>query len=212
MNTAKDNNEIKNRHTDFPISDMISQRWSPYVFDNRAVDPDDFRSLFEAARWAASSFNDQPWYYIVATRDQNEEYEKLLSCLVEPNQAWAKDAPVLALGVIRTKFIHNDSIYYHALHDLGQASATLTFEATSRGISVHQMAGIIPDKAREIYGVPDGYEIVTGIAIGYHATKESNPDGYWERDESQSKRFRRKLNETIFGGTWDKAHTLFDGK
>src|SRR5580765_7855162 len=98
------NNSAKAAKTDYSINTLLSERWSPYVFDSRPVSKSDLESLFEAARWAASSYNEQPWTYIVTTREQSAEFERLLSCLVEANQAWARTAPVLALGVVRLRF------------------------------------------------------------------------------------------------------------
>ena len=138
---------VKLATTDHPVHQLIVNRWSPYAFADREVSKEDLRSIFEAARWAASSYNEQPWSYLVATKEDATEYERLLSCLVEPNQAWAKAAPVLALGVVRTRFTRNDKPNAAAVHDLGAASAQLTFEATARGLSVHQMIGIVPERA-----------------------------------------------------------------
>ncbi|HWX19589.1 MAG TPA: nitroreductase family protein, partial [Candidatus Binatia bacterium] len=137
-----------------PIHHLLAERWSPCSFDDRPVSPADLCSLFEAARWAASSYNEQPWSYIVATRDDRPEFERLLSCLVEGNQAWAKAAPVLALGVVTLKFMRNNKDNRAAVHDLGLASANLVLEATARGLNVHQMIGILPDKARVLYRIP----------------------------------------------------------
>lgn len=185
---------------DAPVHEFLAKRYSPYVYEDRPVSQEDLTSLFEAARWSASSYNEQPWRYIVATRDNTEEYERLLSCLVEGNQAWARQAPVLALGVVKTTFTHNDKPNRVALHDLGAASASLTFEATSRGLAVHQMGGILPDKAREVYGVPEGYEVVTALAIGYAGTPDDTDLG--RRDRKPRK--RRPLAEFVFAGRWDE--------
>lgn len=145
----------KHATPDHPIHELLASRWSPYAFAERPVSDDDLRSLFEAARWAASSYNEQPWSYIVATKSNPAEFERLLSCLVEGNQPWAKAAPVLALGCTNLHFARNNKPNAAAIHDLGLASATLTIEATARGLSVHQMIGILPDKARELYGIPE---------------------------------------------------------
>src|SRR5262245_21129204 len=110
-----------------PIHELIAKRWSPYVFSDRDVSVVDLRSLFEAARWAASSYNEQPWSYIVATKASPADFERVLSCLVEPNQAWAKAAPVLALGCTSLNFKLNNKPNAAAVHDLGLASASLTF-------------------------------------------------------------------------------------
>jgi nitroreductase len=205
MNAAAN---IKKAQVENQVHELIKKRWSPYAYSDRPVSNEDLRSLFEAARWSASCYNDQPWYYIVATRDQKEEYDKLLSCLVEANQEWAQRAPVLALGVARSNFTHNGRKNRHALHDLGQASANLTVEATSRGLHVHQMAGIEPDKARKAYGIPDGFEVFTALAIGYAALPEEAPEELRKKDETP--RSRRPLSETVFGGSWGQTHAAID--
>jgi nitroreductase len=185
--------------SDHPVHELIGNRYSPYVYDDRPVSEDDLKSLFEAARWTASSYNEQPWRYIVATRANAKEYERLLSCLVEGNQEWARQAPVLALGVVKTTLTRNDKPNRVALHDLGAASASLTLEATSRGLAVHQMGGILPEKAREVYGVPDGYEVVTGMAIGYAGAADDSALG--QRDRRPRK--RRPVTESVFTGRWE---------
>src|SRR5689334_19809323 len=118
--------------TDHPVHELIAARWSPYAFADRAVASDDLLALFEAARWAPSSYNEQPWSYLVATRDEPEEFARLLSCLVEGNQAWARAAPVLALGCTSLQFTRNGQPNAAAVHDLGLASAMLVLEATAR--------------------------------------------------------------------------------
>ena len=141
----------------------------------------DLRSLFEAARWAASSYNEQPWNYLVATRENPLEFGRLLSCLVEANQAWAKAAPVLVLGVVNLRFAKNNQDNRAAVHDLGLAAGNLLVEATTRGLSVHQMIGILPDKAREIYQIPEHFEAWTAMAIGYRADPAKLPEALKER-------------------------------
>jgi nitroreductase len=200
--------KIKRAQTDYPIHEFIKSRWSPYVFSDKKVTAEDLRSLFEAARWAPSCYNEQPWYYIMAFREDTEEFEKMLSCLSESNQKWARQVPVLGLGIARTTFDHNGKTNRHAFHDLGQASAVLTVEATSRGIHVHQMAGIIPDRARELYGLPENAEAVTGIAIGYVADLDDAPEKFRKNDHTP--RRRRPARETVFGGRWGKTNRVFE--
>jgi nitroreductase len=189
-----------NASTDHPVHDLIAARWSPYAFEDRPVPADDLRSLFEAARWAASGFNEQPWSYIVATKDNPEEFQRLLSCLVEGNRAWAKEVPVLVLCVVKLHFSRNDKPNRTAYHDLGLASANLCLEATSRGLAVHQMSGILPDKAREIYGISEGHEALTGMAIGYPARPEDVPESLRSRD--LKRRPRKLIGEFVFSGKW----------
>src|SRR4030088_1238912 len=116
---------IKHAETDHPIHELMAQRWSPYCFSKKLISKEDLRSLFEAARWAASSYNEQPWSYIVARQEQKEEFERLLPCLVEANQRWACNVPVLALGIASLNFSRNNKPNRAAIHDLGAASAFL---------------------------------------------------------------------------------------
>jgi hypothetical protein len=136
----------------------------------------------------------------VATKANMAEFERLLSCLVEGNQPWAKAAPVLALGCTSLHFARNNKPNAAAVHDLGLASATLTLEATARGLFVHQMIGILPERARELYGIPEGVQPLTGLAIGYAADPNILPDVYRQRDLAP--RQRRPLTEFVFGGQW----------
>ncbi|MBI2478817.1 MAG: nitroreductase family protein [Planctomycetia bacterium] len=194
--------------TDHSVNELIAKRWSPYGFANRAVSRRDLCSLFEAARWAASSYNEQPWSYIVATQDDAEEFESLLSCLVEPNQEWAKAAPVLVLCCTRLNFTRNGKPNAAAFHDLGLAAGNLCLEATARGLSVHQMIGILPDRAREIFEIPDGVQAVTAMAIGYAADANSLPDQLKQRDLSP--RQRKRLTEFVFAGSWGATSSLVE--
>ena len=150
-----------------PIHDLIRRRWSPRAFDpDRLVEPAKLRSIFEAARWAPSSNNEQPWRFIVATKDEPEEFGKVLACLVEKNQSWARHAPVLMIGATSLAFERNRQRNRHAFYDLGAAVAFLTMEATAQGLSLHQMAGFSPDKARETFSIPESAEAVVALALG----------------------------------------------
>jgi len=197
---------IKKAVTDFPIQHALADRWSPYGFEERLVAEVDLCSLFEAARWAASSYNEQPWNYFVATKENPQEFEQLLSCLVEANQAWAKAAPVLVLGVVSLRFAKNAKDNRAAVHDLGLASGNLVMEATTRGLSVHQMIGILPDKAREVYQIPEHFEAWTAMAIGYNADPATMPAALKERD--MAPRQRRPLRDFVFAGHWKVAASL----
>jgi nitroreductase len=192
--------------TNYPIHELLARRWSPYAFDSRPVARGDLCSLFEAARWAPSSYNEQPWRYILATKDDPEQFQRLLSCLVDGNQVWAKSVPALALGVVSLKFARNAQENRAAVHDLGLASGSLVLEATARGLFVHQMIGILPDKARETYGIPEGYEAWTAIAIGYRGDPASLPDPLRERELAT--RQRKALSEFVFSGKWESPSPL----
>jgi nitroreductase len=193
--------------TDYPVNELIASRWSPYSFANRAVSDEDLRSLFEAARWAPSSNNEQPWSYIIAKREDADEFGRLLSCLVVFNQVWAKAASVLALSFSRLNFASNNEPNSAAIHDLGLAAGNLVLEATTRGLSVHQMAGILPDRARELYSVPEGYEPKTAIAIGYAGESIELPEKLRARDSAR--RPRKPLKEFMFSGKWGVPSDLF---
>ena len=188
---------------DHPVHDFILERWSPRSFSEKAVSPDVLRSLFEAARWAASSYNDQPWSYLVATKDDEKNYSKMLSVLMDMNAAWAKQAPVLAISVARQKFKHNGTPNPVALHDVGAANAQLTMGATSRGLVVHQMAGFDHDKAREVFGIPEDWEPVSAMAIGYPGDPETLPEPL--RKPEKAARTRKPLSEFVMTGQW--GHT-----
>jgi nitroreductase len=186
--------------TDHPIHELLARRWSPHAFHDRPVPEADLVSLFEAARWAPSSYNEQPWSYIVATKANPEEYNRLLSCLVEGNQGWARTAPVLALGVVSLRFKRNGKDNRAAVHDLGLAAGNLLAEATSRGLLVHQMIGILPDKARELYHIPEHSEAWTGLAIGYEGNTSALPKDLQDRELAS--RQRKPLSQFVFTGKW----------
>jgi len=192
----------------FPIHDLLARRWSPRAFSDRPVAPDVLRSLWEAARWAPSSANVQPWSFIVATRDDRQEFGRMLGCLVEGNQVWAKEAPVLMISVA-AKLDRDKDPNPHAWHDVGQAVADLSVQATALGLFVHQMAGILPDKIRELYQIPDSHEPVTGIALGYPGTPEQLPDKLRQRETAP--RTRKSIGEFVFSGRWGQTSQISKG-
>ncbi len=193
--------DVKKARADVPIHELIAARWSPYVYDDRSVPAEDLRAVFEAARWAPSAFNEQPWRYIVATKDNPEAYEQVLYCLVEANQAWAKRAPVLGLTVVSLNYGRNGQPNGTAVHDLGLATGNLLIEAAARGLMVHQMGGILPDRARELYKVPKGFQVMTGFALGYPGTSEGE---LAKRD--QAPRARHSVQEFVFGEEFGQVY------
>jgi nitroreductase len=192
--------------TDTPIHDILTHRWSPRAFDAKPVEPEKLRALFEAARWASSSYNAQPWYFIVATKEDPANFKKVLECFVEFNQGWAKNAPVVAISVAGMNFQHNGQPNRHSFHDVGQAAATMALQATALGLQIHQMAGIMPEKAREVFHIPEGYEAVAGIALGYPGDPASLPDQLRERELSP--RQRKLASSFVFTGEWGKPSPL----
>ena len=192
--------------TDYPVHELIAQRWSPRAFSDRPVETRTILAILEAARWAPSSYNEQPWRFIIATREDKEGYERMLNCLVEFNQSWARTAPVLLVSVASLRFERNGKENRCAIHDVGLATANLMLEATARGLFVHAMAGVNLDLVRDSYSIPDGYEPVAAIAVGYAGDSSVLPEEL--REGETSPRIRKSLKEFVFGGTWDQMAAL----
>jgi nitroreductase len=182
---------------DHSVHPLLEARWSPYSFDtSKSVSSDDLYSLFEAARWAMSAYNDQPWRYIVANRATDPAlWQKILDSLVEGNRPWAQHVPVLALGLVRPTFEKTGKPNGTALHDLGAASALLTVEATHRGLAVHQMSGILPDEVLSRFPEVQTLQPVTALAIGYAGSNAELDDNYAGRDTRA--RERKPLTELL---------------
>jgi len=159
-------NQVKHAPEVDGVLSLFHTRWSPRSFTDRDVSAADLEKVFEAARWAASSYNEQPWRFLVGTLN-SETHKKILDSLMPFNQLWAASAPVLILGVAKTKFSHNDAPNRVALYDLGAAASYLTLEAAALGLAAHQMAGFDPDAASKAFGIGDGYILGAVIALGY---------------------------------------------
>ncbi len=186
----------------FPVHNLIRDRWSPRAFAGKPVEPAILSSLFEAARWAPSSNNEQPWAYLVATKDDTENFAKTLRVLVEFNAAWAKEAAVLMIAVSRLNF-QNGTPNRNAFYDTGAATALLSVEATARGLAVHQMAGFDHAKAKKVFEIPEDCEPIAAIAIGYPGDPNSLPEKL--RDREVAPRTRKPLSEFVMSGRW--GHT-----
>lgn len=153
--------------TDAPILDVIAERWSPRAFDpERSLTEADLVPLFEAARWAPSSSNSQPWRFVYGFRGE-PEFEALLGAAVPGNQAWVQRASVLAYSVARLKSDSGRALW-HNRHDTGMALGYLLLEATARGLAVHPFGGFDSDKVIAAAGIDAAaYEPVAGLAIGH---------------------------------------------
>lgn len=195
--------------TQYPIHELLQRRWSPRAFSDRPVEPDRLRSLLEAARWAPSSNNEQPWSFIVETRDNGAEHGRLLGCLMEGNVPWAQRAPVLIVSVARMSFEDEGTPNRHAFHDVGQAIANLSVQATALGLFVHQMAGFYPDKVRDLYNIPKEFEPVAAMALGYPGDPDALPERYKQRESAP--RERKPLTEFVFAGRWGKTSPIVAG-
>lgn len=192
----------KTSATEHPIAEVLQRRWSPLAFADRPVEPEKLLSVLEAARWAASSYNEQPWSYIVATKDNPAEFDRLLTCLAAGNQEWAQNAPVLMLSVAKLSFGRDNSDNRHAFHDVGAASANLANQAAAEGLEVHQMAGFDVAKAKETYSIPAGYAPVAAIALGYLGDPQLLSEKLQQRESSP--RTRKPLAEFVFSGSWQQ--------
>ena len=189
--------------TSVPIHDLVAQRWSPVGFDRSTLGDEDLAALFEAARWAPSSYNEQPWRFLVARREDADAFTDMLGCLVDVNRAWARDASALILTAALTVFDRNGKPNGKALHDLGLAVGNMSAEATARGLALHQMGGIVPERARALYGIPDDVEVVTAVAVGRAADPANLSDDLRSRDRAA--RVRRPLAELVFAGAWGSS-------
>ena len=196
--------EEKHAPARLPIDDRIRRRWSPRSFADRMVTDKDLMTLFEAARWAPSSFNEQPWRFIVATRDDDQAFDDVLACLSPKNREWAMEAPVLMLTAARTVLAKNGGENRHAYHDVGLAMGNLILQAVTMGLYVHQMGGIDPERARQTFDVPAEFDVVTGVALGFLGDPE-NLDDPGRRASETSSRSRRPLDDLVFENTWGHA-------
>lgn len=187
---------------DHPIHDLLRHRWSPRAFSDQPVAPGILRSLFEAARWAPSSSNEQPWRFIIATKDDTEAHARLLSTLAETNQFWAKHAPVLGTAVSQLTFARTGVPNRNAFYDTGAAMANLTIEATAQGLFVHQMAGFDPQKTIKLFQVPSGFEPIAAFALGYPGDPQHLPENLRERELIA--RSRKPISELVMSGQWGK--------
>jgi nitroreductase len=183
---------------------MLS-RWSPRSFADRDVAPATLAKVFEAARWTASSFNEQPWRFLVGTRNSST-YKKIFGSLIGFNQSWAGAAPVLILGVTSTKFAHKGTPNYHALYDLGAAASYLTLQAAALGLSTHQMAGYDHEAARQALEIPEDYALGAVIALGYQGEPAALGNEQLISMEI-APRTRKLLKEFVFSA-WDTPVTL----
>ena len=179
----------KSTEFDAPVLEVIKNRRSRRAYAEKSVEPEKIRSLFEAARWAPSSLNEQPWLYIYATRDQEALYSKIFEAVKEGNKVWARHAPLLIVSLIRKNFIRFDSPNPSAKYDLGAANAFLSLQAAHLGLNVHQMAGFETQAMISNLRIPERYEPVIVMAIGYPGDIESLPENLKARELSPRERY-----------------------
>lgn len=193
----------KPAETDHPVDDLIARRWSPRAFEEgRAVEREKVLALLEAARWAPSCFNEQPWRYLVFDESNEDALARARACLA-PGNEWAFAAPVLMVSVARDNFTRNEKPNRTAQHDVGLASENLVLEAVEQGLAAHQMAGFDLERARKEFNVPDGFTLIAMIAIGYpyRGDLDRLPENL--RAKELAARSRKPLSEIAFSGGWD---------
>jgi len=194
--------------TSLPILDVLRRRWSPKAFSGRSVEPENLRTVLEAARWAPSSHNEQPWSFVLVTKENLEVYNALLSCLNETNRQWAQYAPVLVLSVAKMYYGKDGRTNRHAFHDVGLATANLILQATALELYTRPMAGFSVQRAREVLGIPDGYEPVAMIALGYLPESRDLDDP--RAEPIPKNRSRKEFDEFVFEGRWSNPARFID--
>ena len=190
----------KGRQSKYKINSLILNRWSPRSMSGEELDEDTIMSLFEAARWAPSSYNNQPWRFIYAKRNTSH-WDKLFNLLAEPNKVWTKNAAVLIVVVSRKNFEHNEKYSITHQYDAGAAWENLALEASSRGLAVHAMQGFDYERARIDLQIPDTFDVMAMIAIGKKGPKENLPS---ELQNKELPNNRKPLNEIVMEGTFLK--------
>jgi len=189
---------IKQPKLDYHIHPLIASRWSPRAYDTKPVEPEKLQRIFEAARWAASASNFQPWYFLVGFRGDTV-YTKIFETLVEFNQLWVKNAPVLALAITQ-KTNPKGEMNKYADYDLGQALATLSLQANAEGLFAHQMGGFDANAAALLLEIPEEYKVVSAFTLGYLGDAEILHPNLLKLEKSP--RSRRPVAETVFTGAF----------
>lgn len=190
----------KPAYNDYPILEPLRQRWSPYAFAETPVAKETLLSLLEAARWAPSCYNEQPWRFVVGSKaDDPATFDKIVSTMGEFNQLWAKNTPVLILAIAKKTFSHNGTPNRHAPYDLGQAMGHLTIQASALGLVMHQMAGFDPVKASEVFKLSEDFDPIAIMALGFEGNPEKLEEPYKSR-HTTLERPRKALSDLILAG------------
>ncbi|WP_446745574.1 nitroreductase family protein [Silvibacterium acidisoli] len=186
------------------VPDILFQRWSPRALATTPVSAENLKKIFEAASWAASSYNEQPWRFLVGHKG-DETYKKIYESLAEPNQQWNVNTPVLILSAGKKTFTQNGSPNPYQLHDTGAATTYLSLAATALGMHSHSMGGFDRDKARSLFSIPDDFELGAVTALGYLGDPETLPEHFKKMELAP--RQRKPLDQFVFTG-WDKPATF----
>lgn len=187
---------IKEAVTQYPVHELIRKRWSARAFSSKSIEENTLFTLFEAATWAASANNEQPWRYIYARREDGKAFEKMANCLLPGNHIWARNAAVLIISLAKTTWGPENKTNIAAHHDVGLANATLLLQAVSQNIYGHMMGGFDRIKTRHEYNIPEGYDIMIMMALGYLDNPETLEEPF--RTREMTPRTRRALGEVVF--------------
>ena len=201
MSQTDDLDQMKVGTADVPVEKVLLERWSPRSFTDKTVSDEDLKSIFTAAAWAASSYNEQPWRFLVG-RKGDETWQKIFDSLMAQNQAWASRAPVLYASVAKKSFTQNQMANAVAAHDVGAASANASLQATKLGLHTHGMGGFDRDKLRAALGIPEEFDMVACWALGYRGEPEVLAEPYLKMEASP--RQRKPLSEFVYG-SWESS-------
>jgi nitroreductase len=201
--SASEVEKLKHAPAAEDVLPVFLTRWSPRSFSDREVSSADLKKIFEAARWAPSSSNEQPWRFIVGRRN-SDTFQKIASSLVSFNQVWAPKAPILILGIAKTHFSHNNAPNNFALFDLGAATGFITLQAAALGLHTHQMAGYDQDVARKAFEIPEEFHLGSVMALGYQAEPSALPSGKL-LDSEIAPRSRKPLSEIVLSAWGEPA-------
>ncbi|NNE37327.1 MAG: nitroreductase family protein [Gammaproteobacteria bacterium] len=195
----------KKASTRFPINQYLANRWSGRIYDpDKYISTEDRIILAEAARWSPSCFGDEPWRFIFCDKSNNEDaWQNAFDCLVEGNQSWARNAPLLIMISSDTLFARNENPNRWGSYDTGAAAMGLSIQATEMGIMVHQMGGFNVDKARQVFAIPERFTPMAMMTAGYQIAMESIPEDMKERELAE--RVRKPLEECFYDGEWGKS-------
>jgi nitroreductase len=187
------------------VLDLIKNRWSPYSFSSKPIEGDKLKAIFEAAGHAPSSMNEQPWLFILTTRDEPENFDNVIDLLDDGNKVWAKNAYALIISLARMKHIFGERPNKYAFHDTGMAVSNMLFQAASMNIYVHQMGGFSAERAKNYLKLDDSIEPVAIMALGYQGDGTGLSEELYNRDKNRRPRknvseyaYRNRLNNPAF--------------
>ena len=196
LQSREEEEETVIRKATYPIDSLFLNRWSPRSMTGEELDDNKIMTLFEAARWAPSSFNNQPWRFIYAKRN-TQYWDRIFNLLLEGNKKWASNAAVLVVVVSRKNFEYNDQYSITHQYDAGAAWENLALQASLKGLVAHGMQGFDYESARKALEVPDNFDVMAMIAIGKRGSKDKLPEDLQKKELPND---RKPLNEIVMEG------------